>query len=205
MKNIIKLLLLFTIIAFTGCETKGGEGNRTDPLVTFSGSFIDRPVKGLSFETATMAGETSIDGNFSYVLNDDNTSQEVEFFLGNLSLGRALGQTMITPYTLMDENNVSSIDINNPSLLATNIARLLQSLETNASLSYMDIPLSLSTLVIEDINLSTASEADLLNIIYEAGIITGEGNVTLVDIPTAEAALKSGVEQGQIDLNVSTI
>lgn len=105
---------------FLGC---GSDDNSTAaaPAVQ-TGTFVDAPVKGLKFKSATQEGITNEKGEFTYVNGED-----VEFFLGTLSFGSVQGQTLVTPYTM------AGVGIGEPHNKATNIALLLQNFDANQS------------------------------------------------------------------------
>ena len=105
---------------FLGC---GSDDNTTAaaPAVQ-TGTFVDAPVKGLKFKSATQEGITNEKGEFTYVNGED-----VEFFLGTLSFGSVQGQTLVTPYTM------AGVGIGEQNNKATNIALLLQNFDANQS------------------------------------------------------------------------
>ena len=97
--------------ALTGCGGGGGSGNSAsspgspaaDPnqppsgeptAKTVTGIFVDAPVQGLEYETATLSGKTNANGEFQYV-----EGEQVTFTLANkaIRLGTLLGEPTITP------------------------------------------------------------------------------------------------------------
>ena len=190
LKNIFTLIITLSIsLNFIGCSSNGGgDSNLTFTVGTQQrGNFIDAPVQGLSFISTTHQGITAIDGEFTY-----RNSEEVEFFLGNLSLGKALGQKIITPYTLAGDT-----DLDNPSVLATNIAQILQSLDdTNLDPTHIVIPESLQSLDINNTDLTINSDAQLQTILTKANAITNKSYI-LIDEATANANMKAGVDAAQ--------
>jgi hypothetical protein len=84
-----------------------------------TGRLFDSEVEGVEYRTATQSGVTDPGGRFLYF-----EGETVEFFIGNLSLGSAKGQGMITPANLVNENE-------DPETQVVNIARLLQSLDSD--------------------------------------------------------------------------
>ena len=106
-------------LGITGC---GSSSSDTPGATTETGIFVDAPVQGLKYITATQSGYTNGKGEFKYV-----AGETIEFKLGNLSLGNKVGSTLMTPYTLGDSNTTS------PSTKTTNIAMLLQTLDANRS------------------------------------------------------------------------
>ena len=88
-----------------------------------TGVFKDAEVEGLTFETATQGGTTNAAGEFSYLEGED-----VTFKVGNVTLGSAVGQELITPITLAQ---TVEPDATIESNLAQNIAALLQTLDVD--------------------------------------------------------------------------
>ena len=119
-------------LGLSGC---GSSDDDTSSSATQTGTFVDSPVQGLHYQTATQNGFTDASGTFKYV-----TGETVEFKLGNLSLGKAIAGNIVTPYTISDNNDT-----------ATNIALLLQNFDGNRSNAGI---LDLSKL--QDYNFSTS-------------------------------------------------
>jgi len=111
-QNILLIIGLSILLAACG----GGGGGDTESAS--QGVFLDSPVEGLRFETATQSGTTDANGTFSYM-----PGEMVEFFIGDISLGRVAGAATLTPIDLvpgaMDETNE----------YVTNMLRFLQSLD----------------------------------------------------------------------------
>jgi hypothetical protein len=125
LKQIGMGLVVISTLAMTGCgdsddsDTGGGDTTSTTQI----GTFIDAPVMGLHYRTATQDGYTDAKGTFKY-----KSGEKVEFLLGNLSLGKVEAGAIISPYTLagVEDANDTVKDDNN---YATNIALLLQNLD----------------------------------------------------------------------------
>lgn len=178
MYNIILFILTATFI--TGCGGNNSSGNTNNDTLT--GTFIDSPVKGLFYETATFSGYTNENGEFNY-----KSGETITFSLGNMKLGSVNAQSKITPLTLTDEN-----DLNNISAKATGIARLLQSLDNNSSNgAILSIPQSLINLDIKGLDLE--SDADLNTILTRAQGITSN-TYTLVNATIAQNRMKKYIE-----------
>ena len=101
-----------------GSSNSGNSGGSTTNTAE-TGIFVDAPVMGLHYKTDTQDGYTDAKGTFKY-----ESGEKVEFFLGDLSLGKVEAGAMITPYTLAGVE-----DGNDASEHATNIALLLQNLD----------------------------------------------------------------------------
>ena len=125
----VAIALLGLLVAYTGCSGRDYE----------TGYFIDDPVDGLYFITATQSGYTNADGAFRY-----KEGEIVSFYVGDILVGEAAGAAEITPFDLagttppltnievvriinqMQQNNwISSID------MAVNIAVFLQTLDAD--------------------------------------------------------------------------
>ena len=120
MNKFLKLMLVGLSATFilSGCGSTSN--STTDDIKT--GTFVDAPVYGLKYETATQSGYTDASGGFKY-----KSGETIEFFLNTLSLGQAPVGDLITPYTLGDSNS------SNPSNKTLNIALLLQNFDSNRS------------------------------------------------------------------------
>jgi len=123
-------------VGFTGC---GSDDDSSTSSSTQTGTFVDAPVAGLHYITATQDGYTDANGSFKYV-----AGETVEFKLGTLSLGKGTAGALVTPYTIADNNDT-----------ATNIALLLQNCDANRSNSdVLDLSNLKDCTLLSDINLS---------------------------------------------------
>lgn len=142
-KNSIKLITLSVVASLlVGCG--GGSDDTTTPpadVTTSTGIFVDAPVQGLSYKTATQSGFTNESGEFKYV-----DGEEVEFKVGNLLLGKAQGGALVTPYTITDNNDT-----------ATNIALLLQNFDNDRGDAILNIA-ALKDYNLSDFNISDTNE-----------------------------------------------
>lgn len=137
-KKSLLLMLIIPTLLILGCSSDDNDPTpepvqqnpdpEPDPEPeVLTGVFIDSPVEGLAFETTTQAGVTNDKGEFSYV-----AGEEVIFKVGEIVLGTAPGQEMITPITLAQtENSNATIE----SSFAQNIAALLQTLDSDGDQS----------------------------------------------------------------------
>jgi len=149
-KNLSLLMLSALSIGFVGC---GGGGSSTFSEIQ-TGTFVDAPVEGLSYKTATQSGFTDAQGHFKY-----KDGESIEFKLGTLVLGKGKADSFVTPYTI--SNNTTT---------AINIALLLQNFDSNRSNTQV---LNVSKLkdynfTDDDFNLSATSTdiEDKLQILY---------------------------------------
>jgi hypothetical protein len=126
--SILWILLLLSITAITACSsgsslTKAGVDESSNANV-LTGIFLDSPVEGLNYQTATMNGITDDAGTFMY-----HDGETIAFYIGDVMLGAALAKHLMTPIDLVPE----AVDETHPTV--TNICRLLQSLDWDGDLT----------------------------------------------------------------------
>lgn len=135
-------LLLTTLL--TACGGGGSGGKPAAPSAeqpsgpaTLTGRFVDGPVSGLRYSTASQTGFTNSAGEFSYL-----AGETVSFYVGDILIGRAKAADTITPFDLAgiappvssrdirqvveqinDSNKATSFE------LAANIAAFLQTID----------------------------------------------------------------------------
>jgi len=120
--KINKILILFLlslcvlIIFFININTR--ENVATEFKI---GIFSDSPVAGLEYEQGNRAGITYSDGSFKYV----EGGEVIEFFVGGISIGSAMGRERITPFDLAATTSISSNKV-------VNISRFLQTLDNDS-------------------------------------------------------------------------
>ena len=99
----------------------GGGGTAADLAATTPsvsiGIFVDSPVSGISYNTATQSGKTNSKGEFFYVAGENIT-----FSIGSIQLPAVLANATITPLDI-----AKTTDINQQ--VVSNILVLLQSLD----------------------------------------------------------------------------
>ncbi len=192
MKNGLFKMVSATTLAglmFVGCGGGSSSGGSSTPTVS-TGTFIDAQVKGLHYKTATQEGDTNEAGEFKYL-----AGETIEFKLGNLSLGSVSADSLITPYTLAGDT-----DISNPSDKAVNIALLLQNFDADRTDAILDV------LKLKDMDLSTFSLSDtpatnegkISAKLPDANLVT---NFSLIDVQTAKTNLKNNVALSAIKYN----
>lgn len=118
------------IMALVGCNPGSGPSSEVEvSQSTGTGVFLDSPVSGLSYKIYSATGElqsfgkTNELGEFLYEV--DGSDSYIEFFLGDLELGRAKLADTITPYNLMD--------ISHHDDYAINVGRFLQTLDEDGN------------------------------------------------------------------------
>jgi hypothetical protein len=115
---------MFSIV---GCGGGGGDDGAVDgdsvvaPEVQ-EGVFLDSPVAGLRYVTDTQAGITDEAGRFHFL-----SGETVTFSIGDVPLGNARGQEIVTPLDLVD----GAEDVTHPTV--TNMIRFMQSLDEDGN------------------------------------------------------------------------
>ena len=117
-KSYIRMyLFLITSISLLACS--GGNDSAT---VEQQGQFIDSVVSGLRYETTSTSGFTDTQGAFSY-----QNGEFIRFYVGDIFIGGALGQAIITPVELV----TGAID--ESSTQVQNIAMFLQTIDDDGN------------------------------------------------------------------------
>jgi hypothetical protein len=105
----------------------------TNPAVAvLTGIFVDAPVEGLTYVSGTQTGTTDASGTFRY--EDGKT---VQFRVGNVVLGQALGKTLITPTDLVKFVDVIATAAD---LRAIQITQFLMTVDASTTTAKMTIP-----------------------------------------------------------------
>lgn len=121
-----KLILISTLFVLSSCGGSGSGASNTETSQTvFEGVFIDSPVMGLAYSTATQSGLTDSRGTFTYL-----AGETVRFTLAGIDFGSALGGDEITPLNLVGAANFDEASSDQREEL-TNILILLQSLDAD--------------------------------------------------------------------------
>lgn len=132
-KNLFIFALFLSLTLLTACSGGGDDSvasNNTgnNPPQAVQGKFVDAPVIGLTYSTATQSGTTDASGFFNYV-----SGETVTFKIGNITLGSATGGAVITPVDLVSGGTTSNATV-------LNICRLLLSLDSDANADTITIP-----------------------------------------------------------------
>ncbi len=115
------MLALFTFAA-THCAGNAGisENIATGTPDVLSGRFVDAPVQGVQYTTATQSGITDADGRFKYI-----QGEQVTFSIGKSVLGKAAASSFVTPENL----SVTGTGLSDQSVI--NVLRFLQTVDTD--------------------------------------------------------------------------
>jgi hypothetical protein len=98
-------------------------------IIVGDGTLVDAPVAGVRYESGALAGITGGSGEFRYEVG--NT---IRFFIGDIVLGQpVMGKAVITPLDLVANGTADT-----PAVI--NIARLLQSLDSDPNDAVITIP-----------------------------------------------------------------
>ncbi|MDM8538348.1 ethylbenzene dehydrogenase-related protein [Desulfobacterales bacterium HSG17] len=118
--------------------SKDTDTDDMQPQKINTGRFVDSPVEGLRYGTATQSGITDAEGRFTYL-----DGETIDFSIGDLMLGRGPAQEIMTPVHLVD----GAIDETHPAV--TNMARFMQSLDADGNLENgITIPPQASTVLL---------------------------------------------------------
>lgn len=177
------LILLSACGGSSSSSSTTDNGNNNSPSTpdtsVKTGVFIDAPVKGLAYKTATQSGVTNDKGEFNYI-----TGETVTYSLDGLELGSAAAQAQM-PVTLISDGNA-------------HIAQLLQTLDTDADPDLIDV---------SGIKLDDSIKIDLNTLIANSGVCqnikcigTILDSATLTKIQTdSQVALVNQTVVSQID------
>ena len=162
-----KYMLVVALLAmplFGGSECSfyaksGGDSRDSDKkdenagltVIVDDGRLIDSPVEGVSYQSGSLAGITGSSGEFQYEVG--NT---IRFFIGDIALGRAvMGGSVITPLDLVVDGATDT-----PAVI--NIARLLQSLDSDPGDGVITIPAAVRAAAVRS-NVALTSAIEVLD------------------------------------------
>jgi len=185
-------VIISSFLLLSACSGGGNSPDNTSPdnTATQSGVFVDSPVEGLSYASATLNGITNTDGTFNY-----KTNETVTFSIGDIILGSTSGTSVITPVDIVTGAT------NETDPVVTNIARFLQTLDDDGT---PDNGITISTTVS---NLAADKSIDFMLSISD---FENNGNVQTV-IAELTASTSAGARtlvtasQAQVHLNGSLI
>jgi hypothetical protein len=123
----ISKTLLFLFAAFLlSCTTEEVPDEPVSPEVPaapelLTGKFMETPVEGLKYRSESQEGVTNSNGEFVY-----EEGEMVEFFVGDIKIGEAVGSEKISPVDIAETPNAS---VNSDEV--KNIAAFLQTLDVD--------------------------------------------------------------------------
>ncbi len=180
---------LIALLLMIGCS-EGGEAIN-ESLVTaeeteadlVTGQFIDGPVSGLTYTCSSgRTGTTNSNGEFTCKKGDS-----VTFSVGNVILGSAIADSVITPVTLHPGNPEAS----------TNIAQLLQTLDSDGDLTTFVIDEAKATSLDASLDVTSPSfdaeaEAMLLGEpLIDASSALSHMNESIASLPTVDVPISA--------------
>ncbi len=115
-------------ILTAGCGGSSGNSNAApsdNSTTLLEGTFIDSPVQGLDYHSATHSGVTDEDGHFMYYEDEMMT-----FAIGDVLLGEAMAKEVMTPLDFLDSSE-TPFDVTHP--FVTNMGRFMQSLDADGN------------------------------------------------------------------------
>ena len=125
-----KKLVAITLISL-GLFACGGSGSGSSnsetptptptPTPTYTGVFIDSPVHGLNYQTATQSGTTNAMGEFIYQLGE-----KVTFSIGGITFPEVDVKAIITPLDIFKTENLEHSGV-------VNMLRFLQTLDVDGN------------------------------------------------------------------------
>ncbi|WP_017446902.1 hypothetical protein [Gayadomonas joobiniege] len=172
--------LIFFALALAGC---GSDKN------TKTGQFVDSPVEGIHYISGDISGVTDSEGKFEY-----NSGHTVSFYVGDILLGQANGDSIVTPVDLVAEADNSS----HPTVI--NIARFLQTLDDdgnpNNGIRVLPQVSEQATEIGIDFNVSTedfANNTNIQQLITKLTKLTNAGQRVLVSALAAQQHLQTSL------------
>lgn len=189
----LAFLLLLFIWVLAACG--GGGGSAVEPALR--GQFIDSPVAGLAYATATKSGTTEGDGSFEYA-----KGEQVTFSLGSIVFPKVKASLIVTPLSMAPGNLVDSDE-------AQNIAYLLQALDDDGvPANGINIPSSLIPLATQAVNFSMdpslfTALPQVVSLVAEAAKLRTPGT-TPTTLESASAHLSSSLS-GMLDNRMITL
>jgi hypothetical protein len=159
-------------------------------IVVGNGTLVDAPVAGVRYESGSLAGITGGNGEFRYEVG--NT---VRFFIGDISLGEPVtGKAVITPLDLVPGGTVDT-----PAVI--NIARLLQSLDSEPGDEVITIPPEVRTAAVRS-NAALSSAIEFLDFSDEPAFVNAATQLVAVlagDYPFTAALVDADQARTHMD------
>jgi hypothetical protein len=137
-------------------------------IVTGQGSFADTPVQGLGYASGELTGVTDSQGGFRY-----ERGKQVQFAIGDIVLGEPVsGEATITPVDLAPSGTANST-------AAVNIARLLQSLDSDPADDSITIPAEVAAKATRD-NSAVSAAIEFLDFKDETAFVNAASQLVAV-------------------------
>jgi hypothetical protein len=156
----IWLIPTLCLLLLSGCGGSSSSSGGGSSSGTATGVFTDSPVQGLRYVSGTLSGVTDSKGTFQY-----EKGQTVSFYVGDILIGQANGQAVLTPVNLVS----GATDQTNPTV--SNIAQFLQSLDDDGN------PANGITITSQE---STLAAGDSVNFNQSIANFANDGNVQTI-------------------------
>lgn len=170
--------------------TTGNTGTNPSTPTTSSGVFVDSPVAGIHYQTATQSGETDAEGRFNYL-----PGEMVTFSIGGITLPAVEANEMVTPLSVFETSDFTDQRV-------VNLGRLLQSLDDDGDLDngiqIASVAHSAATGLTLDFNVPT-STFEAQNVITNL-LANGGGSVTLISAEEAIAHMQDELAERDLSL-----
>lgn len=171
------LLFIFSLLIFS-CQSDNDKSDEKDSLNLSTGVFLDSAVANLSYSTETQSGVTNSEGEYKYV-----EGETVTFSIGDLVFPSVKAKGIVTPMYLANTTEVKNTT-------ATNVARLLQSLDADGNLDNGIVIPNQAANFAKSINFSVdfdtfENNPDVINLISNSGSI----NTSLISVVETRAHL----------------
>jgi hypothetical protein len=177
----IWLIPTLCLLLLSGCGGSSSSSSSGSSSVTATGVFTDSPVQGLRYVSGSLSGYTDSNGTFQY-----EKGQTVSFYVGDILIGQANGQAVLTPVNLVS----GATDQTNPTV--SNIAQFLQSLDDDGN------PANGITITSQE---STLAAGDTVNFNQSIANFANDGNMQT--IVAALTAVTSGGSRNPVPSNTS--
>lgn len=160
----VRFAALIASSLLAACGGGGGDGGEQTPVddqaQSLKGVFVDSPVVGLAYKTASKSGVTNDLGEFEY-----KEGESVTFTLFGNDFNAVPAASVVTPFDLIGKDGNRD--------LAINIVRLLLTVDTDGDNSIINLPAKTA-----DLNFSQ-STADFENDQAVTQFVTENSNTTL--------------------------
>ncbi len=105
----------------TDIDASAGTDSGSNAESVLTGRFVDSPVSGLQYATASQSGVTASDGSYNYL-----AGEQVVFSIGDIVFPATAAIATVTPLNVFSTTNIADTRV-------INMARLLQSLDIDAN------------------------------------------------------------------------
>lgn len=169
-KALFPLTALALALSLTACNSDSDDDDDTGASAS-TGVFLDSPVGGLGYTSASEEGNTDAAGEFRY-----QPGENITFSIGDLELGSAPGADRVTPIDLVEgAENASDNKVNN-------LAILLQTLDEDGDLNN-------GIMITEEVAAIVSTYADILDLEQSSATFPATLAALLTELNAAEPPL----------------